>query len=329
MIPGLAERLTTAGIPVLSVHYAADAKKRPGTVEGDAWLHEATQGYPGGTASPRWRKEMELDYGALAGTRLIPNWELLKGNGAIVIPSFTAHGYRLYASYDHGWRHRAAFHVHGVSPDGAIVTLFEFWDNHVPYSYIAKIIKGESVRVPPVGCGCAEHSRVREYVGNPYAGQEVLKIADQSMWAEDQPHSDNTMKSMAKLFLQEGVVFTKGERGGDTMVAEWLYGHYWKDPLKPMYRITTACPGLIWEIGQQRHKDVSAVRAANQAQPEQLVDKDNDAWDSMKMFFLRFPPRPREAVAAQVGNTFAWWQSVVKKETEGDDLPTFQRDMVS
>jgi hypothetical protein len=82
-------------------------------------------------------------------------------------------------------------------------------------------------------------------------------------------------------------------------------------------------------MGQQRHKDVSAVRAANMAPPEQLVDKDNDAFDSLKMFLLKFPPRPRETVAAQVGNTFAWWQAVGKKETEGDERPTFQRELVS
>ena len=105
MIHGLAERLTAGGIPVLRLHYSSDPKKCPGTKDGDAWLVHATQGYPGGVKSPRWKKEMEIDYGALGGTRLFPEWELWSTNSHIIIPPFTATGYRIYGSYDHGWRH--------------------------------------------------------------------------------------------------------------------------------------------------------------------------------------------------------------------------------
>jgi hypothetical protein len=327
-VQGLSERLTKAGIPVLRLHYSADPDKRPGTEKGDAWLQQATQGYPGGTRSPRWRKELEIDYGALGGTKLIPGWDELKDNGRIVVPAFTPVGYKLYGSYDHGWRHKAAYHVHGIDHDGKIWTLWEFWDSHVPYHFIAQIIRGTAVRVPSPGCAC--HPTTREFPGNPFAGQEAFKLADQSMWNEDKPQDDGTMKSMAKLFAREGVHFIKAERGGDTTLAEWCLGYYWRDPLHPLWSITTACPGLIWEIGQQRHKDVSDKVALNKHQPEELVDKDNDAWDSAKYFHLRFPPKPYQQVAAQKPNSFAWWKEQTKRAANGQPAATFrvQREMV-
>ena len=334
MLPGLSERVTKSGIPVLRLHYSADPHKRAGTPEGDAWLHDALQGYPGGMNSPRWRKEFEIDYGALGGTKLVPLWELWKTNGKIVIPPFQPHGYRLYGTYDHGWRHKSSYHVHGINSDGEIMTLFEFWDSHVPYQAISRIVKGETVRLPPVGCQCKDHQGIRTFIGNPYAGQEIAKYADPSMWAEDQPQQDGTNRSMAHLFRKEGIHFIQGQRGGDTTMAEWLIGHYWLDPMKPLYRITTACPGLVFEIGQQRHKDFSERVAQNRSQPEELVDKDNDAWDSLKQFLLRFPPTPQLDKAKDKPNSFEWWRAMAQQVQSGEPvtasfvIPHTQRDLV-
>lgn len=312
---GLSERLTKSGIPVLRLHYSADPGKNPQTEAGAKWLTEALQGYPGGLASPRWRKEMEVDYGALGGTKLFPEWEQWSTNGRLVIPPFAPTGYRLYGSYDHGWRHPACYLVHGVGADGQICTLWECYGAQIPLSYLARLIKGEPVTLPDG----------RRFPGNPYAGQEVLKVADPSIWAEDKPQSDNTNKSTAYLFGREGVHFIKGERGGDTTVAEWLHGHWWKDPLNPLLRITTACPNLIREIGLQRHKDFSAQVAVNRAQPEELVDKDNDAFDAWKYFLLRFPPAPRERVPATQPNTFGWWRAQAQAAQRGEPVGTYQR----
>lgn len=318
MLEGLSERLTSGGLPVLHLHYSADPSKRPGTEEGDKWLAEASSGYPGGTNSPRWRKEMEIDWGALSGTRLFPQWEQWSQNQRIVIPPFIPHGYRLYGSYDHGWRHPACYLVHGINPEGQIVTLWEFHASQVPVSQIARIIKGESVTV----------ADGRRFPGNPYAGQEIYKVADCAIFAEDQAMSDNTMKSIATLFRMDGIVFIPAQQGGDTMVAEWLHGYWWQHPMEPLYRITTACQKLIWEIGQQRHKDISAQVALNKAQPEQLVDKNNDAWDAMKYFLQRFPPKPMQERAEKKAGSFMWWRKLNKLEKQGEAMPTYKREMV-
>lgn len=317
---GMLERLTKSGLSVLRLHYSADPQKRPGTPAGDAWLAHALQGYPGGQQSPRWRKEMEIDYGAMGGTKLLPEWELWQTFGTIIIPLFEPHGYRLYGSYDHGWRNPACYLVHGVGADGQIVTLWEFYADHVPVAQIADVIKGQDVRLPDG----------RHFPGNPFAGQEAFRAADPHCWAEDQPLNDNTMKSIAELFRRQGVYFSQGERGGDTMVAEWLLGHYWKNPLQPLYRITTACPKLIWELGQQRHKEVSPKVALHRDQPEALVDKDNHAWDALKYFLQRFPPKPQEARAPGPPASFTWWRNLAIKAKQGDPIKTtYRREMVS
>ena len=114
----------------------------------------------------------------------------------------------------------------------------------------------------------------------------------------------------------------RGGGGGDTTVAEWLLSHFWKDLENPLYRITTDCPKLIWEIGQQRHKTYSDRVALNREQPEELVDKNNHAWDELKYFLQRFPPKAHAVRPAEKPNTFMWWRKLAK---EKDKLPQYQR----
>ena len=323
MIPGLTTKITSAGIPVVRVHYSADEHKRPGTPAGDQWMAQALSGYPGGVKSPRWKKEMEIDYGAMGGTKLFPEWEQWSNNGRIVIPPFDPQGYRLYASYDHGWRNPLSYHVHGVNGDGYIVTLYEIYGSHIPYKLAARAIKGETVTVFPSGC-CESHDTARVIRGNPFFGRETWKRADPSMWAKDQPQSDNTNKSMADLYAKEGVYFQQAERGTDTTVAEWLLSHYWRDPMNPLYRITTDCPKLIWELGQQRHKQISAQVALNRDQPEELVDKDNHAWDDMKYFMQKFPPKPEKQALPKAPGSFEWWKKTAKQASRGEVLGTYR-----
>lgn len=323
MIPGLKTRVTSSGVPVLRLHYSADPQKRPGTAVGDLWLKAASSGYPGGTKSPRWRKEQEIDYGALGGTRLFPEWEQWISRGNIVVPPFDPVGYRFYGSFDHGWRNPACYLVHAINSDGFIVTCFELYDSHVPYAYIAEVIKGKSVTVPVLGC-CDKHDRPRYFEGNPFGGKEVWKRADPSMWAKDQPQNDRTNKSMADLYGKEGVHFQQAERGTDTTVAEWLLGHYWAKPENPLYRIFSSCHKLIWELGQQRHKDLSAQVALNREQPEELVDKDNHGWDSLKYFLQKFPPKPEKQALPKLPGSFNWWRDTARRSSDGRAVGSYR-----
>src|SRR5919106_3943135 len=118
-------------------------------------------------------------------------------------------------------------------------------------------MKGEDVVTPPRTDAVIEPGRVK-FPGCPYAGLFGPPIADPQLWAEDQPVSDNTNKSIAWLFQRHGVTLMKGVRGGDSTVAEWLLGDLWADPTRPTYRIVKSCRWLIWELGQLRYKALSA-----------------------------------------------------------------------
>lgn len=331
MIPGLSHRLTSQGVPVIRCHYSSDPRKRPGTPAGDSWRARTSAAYVGGTNSADWRREYEIDWNALGGHRVFPEWEQWVGKRKIVIPPFFGEGQKLYGSYDHGWRNPASFHVWGVDFDGDIAALWEFYGSHVGVPLIARILKGEDV-VTQDG---------RRFTGNPYAGKVSWTKADPSMWSEDQSMSDGTNKSVAELFRREGVYLQKGEKGGDTMVAEWLHGHWWKDQEKPKLRLSCpetlisvgkkpcpdgysgpGAPMLIWEIGQQRHREFSARVALNREQPEELVDKDNHAWDDMKMFLKCFPPKPTMQKAEGTPGSFNWWRAMEKRRKES---PNYQR----
>lgn len=319
MIPGLTTRITDGGVAVVRLHYSADPARRPGTDAGEAWLEQASLGYPGGRNSARWKKEQEIDYGALGGTKLIPEWEQWK-EGPIVIPPLPTEGYRLYGSYDHGWRSPSAYHVHGINAEGEIVTFWEFYAARTPIHDIATIIRGK-MTVTPDG---------RSFPGNPYAGAEVLRLADPSIWAQNQASSDNTYKSVAALYEKAGVMFMPGQRGGDTTIAEWLLGDFWRNPQKPRYRITTDCPNLIREIGMQRFKDFSDKVAMSREQPDQLIDKDNHAWDSLKIFLLAFPPNANLSDKKPIKTaSFRWWKEQGKRPGGPRTFRLEQREMVS
>lgn len=316
-IPGYEPRITKGGIGVLRYHYSADSNKRPGTSRGDQWLIEESRAYPMGMDDPRWMKEMEIKYGAMGGQHLFPRWEQWKANGRIVIhPYDPAVGTtRLYASYDHGWFNPASFHVHSVDSDGIITTIWEFYGSKFPVHQIVQIIKGYP--------GISDDG-VR-WDGCPYFCNIGYIVADPSMWNEDKPQATGPNKSTAAIFRELGVSMLPGERGGDLTVAEWLHGWFWKDPMNPRYRITSNCPKLIWEIGQQRRKEFSSQVAIRRNQPEELIDKDNHAWDDLKYFLKRFPPPERKKLAEATGNTFFWWKKQIQRQAEGRPIRTYHR----
>src|SRR3990167_1852541 len=234
-IPGFTYRIVDESLPVLLVHYSAHPDRVPGTEVGDRWREITARRYPGGIESPRWRKEQEIDYYALSGQKLFPNWEIWQQKSNIILDPFEPIEYDFYGSFDYGYRNPSAYLVHAIDRDQIITTVWEFYAATVEASYIAQIIKGQDVILPDG----------RRFSGNPYAGKERYKVADPSIWAKDQlsqQHpaymSDRTQRSIADIFLKNGVVFIRGERGGDTTVANWLLGHFWKNPDKPLYRIT-------------------------------------------------------------------------------------------
>lgn len=303
-IPGFESRITKGGIYVRRYHHSADARKRPGTVAGDLWIKEESQAYPLGTQDPRWAKEMDIKYGALGGQFIFPQWGLWKQHSKIFLHPFDPVGYKLYGAFDYGFNNPSCYLVVGSNSDDEYVVLWEFYADHVPSHLIAEIIKGHTV----------ETDDGRQFTGNPFAGREEWMVADPSIWAEDLPQHRGPNKSTAAIFRENGVVFLEGDRGGDTTVANWLLGYFWADPQQPKIRITTGCTKLIWELGNLRNKELSETVAFKKNNPEELLDKDNHAWDAFKYFIKKFPPPPSVLQQNAPPASFQWWRKLAEPE---------------
>lgn len=331
MIPGFTTRITSTGYVVRTTHYSADSHKRPGTPEGDLWLAEEARAYPLGMEDPRWKKEMEIKYTAMGGSYLFPLIDRWKTQSQIFVEPFTPTGYKLYATYDHGWATPAAFHVHAMDNFGHFkVGVWEFYASRVPVHQIAQMMRGEAIMTKDG----------RRFPGCPWKDWTFC-LADPSIFREDHPQDDGPNRSTAKIFRENDVPMIAAERGGDLTVAEWLHGHFWADPQNPLLQVVCppqylhgppkekeycgpGAPMLTWELSQQRHKEFSAQVALNRSQPEGLVDKDNHAFDGLKYFLNRFPPIPRERQAQKKPNTFLWWKKIGQREMSGSERPTFK-----
>jgi hypothetical protein len=272
---------------------------------------------------------MEIDYGALGGTLVFPRWAIDRDR--VCLPPVPSTGLRLYGTYDHGWRNPSTYLVIGQDRDGCPIVLWQFYASGVGVSDIARIIQGEDVRVPDG----------RRFAGNPFWKDITRSIADPSIWKEDQNMDDGTTKSVAELFRKRGVYLHPGQRGGDTLVASWLT-ELWRDIEHPGCRVCCppglldvdaafisrgysgpGAPCLVWEIGRLRFRDWSESQQQHHDFKEEIEDKDNHAWDALKMHMHEFPPKAPKAIPSRQAGSVDWWRKQRKLEAMGMPVRTF------
>jgi hypothetical protein len=276
-----------SGFAVMRAHYSADPEKDPATPEGAKWLELELKGVPGGLTSSSWRQEMEVDWEAAGGDLVFPDFEPYRNK--IVINSFEPpETWMLFGSYDYGQRNASCFLVHGLDYDQNVYTIWEFYSNAFGYLTQARIMKA-----------C------------PYWKRLQCVIADPQIFAKDQQQTasiggdQNELKSIADLYsqipddpdddLSGPIYFIPGKHGGDLTTAEWIKGNLWHDLAQgnPRWRIFNTCPFLIWEIGKLRYAEWTALAQETKNLREEVVSKDNHAWDSFKYFLLQFMIGPQ------------------------------------
>lgn len=276
---GFRRRTAQSGFTVLRIHYSADPAKDPDNFEGMEWYENELRGYPGGKTSAAWRQEMEIDWDAAGGELVFPQLENHRDK-IICKPFEVPESWGLYASYDYGHRNPAAFLVHAIDHDGDLWTVWEFYKAGLGYRQQSMAIRN-----------CPYYPRLA-----------YLPIADPSIWAQNQ-QTESDVKSIAQLFFElpesEQVIFIPGQAGGDITVAERINGDLWYDlgTKKPRWRIFNTCPKLIWELERLRYQEWSGTQQEMKNLREQIVDKDNHAWDATKMFLMHFfssPVVPKE-----------------------------------
>jgi len=274
---GIQTGLSVEGVRVTRIHYSADPGKDPSTTQGAEWIKREMQGYRGMT-DPRWRKEMEIDFDAHGGQLLFPY--LLEHENSIFVPPVNVSGYRLVAGLDYGTRNPSAFEVLSVDYDGNISAVWEYYEppkNPQETDDQFRSRKGyKALSTAIKSC--------------PYFSKGLTIYADPSLWNKTQEGNDpQGLKSMADLFVQEGIFLSPGQRGRDFTCYEKLNSKFWKEPAKPRLKIMRNCPWLWWEMQRLRFADFSSTVMVNKNLQEKIVDKDNHAFDAFKYCAMTIP----------------------------------------
>jgi hypothetical protein len=315
MSKGIEHYDSEPGFHCIRLHYSADPAKDPATPEGTIWLENELKGIPGGIASAQWRQEYEIDWDAAGGELCFPQMDVYKSQ-IVVAPFDIPETWSLYGSFDYGHRNPSSFHVYAIDYDGDVWVVWEYYRSGRGYRQIAKAIRE-----------------------SPFFNKLCyLPIADPSIWAKTQQTEDgNELKSVAQLFFElpesERITFAPGKKGGDVTVAEKINGDMWYAPdpkdrpadwqFKPRLKIFATCPLMIWELGKLRYKDWSGTMQEQRNLQESIVDKDNHAFDDLKMFMTMFfmaptqeAPDKYEKLKHEDPVSYAMWKSVAQMHDE-------------
>lgn len=281
---GMRSFVTGSGMPVLEVHYSVDPDKRPDTPVGKHWIDTASKRYIGGTASPDWLREMEIDYEASGGSLVFP--QIMDPKCKVWHPALTLKDIkrmklRLVGGYDYGSVNPAAFIVWGIAPDGKRYAVWEMYEPVVNYVEHAQKIRA----CPYVASGMIEKI-----------------VCDPQMMAKDQ-QTESGKKSMLELFRQEGVFFHPGRKGADTVLVQ-LLRYWWRDIDDPEAFICENCWNLKREMQRLKWKEYSGAVAKRRNLPEEIEDKNNHAFDASAYILDTQPKPPR--LDSVLGGGMTW-----------------------
>ncbi len=118
---GISRRRTKLGFNILRLHYTADPEKDPATQAGKRWYDEARKGM----SAARWAQEFEIDYGALSGQLVFPEWD----DSTHVVPcrKLEPHEWTMWMACDPHPRTPHAFVWLAVNREGEMVVPFAWW----------------------------------------------------------------------------------------------------------------------------------------------------------------------------------------------------------
>jgi phage terminase large subunit-like protein len=190
--------------------------------------------------------------------------------------------WNIYASMDHGLSNPTAWLWHTVDPIGRIITFAEHYANEMTIDEHAVAYHRMNEKL----------GRVPEYnVGDP-------SIRNRNAIS---------MTSVQQEYIKNGIFIILGNSdvaAGINRVRTYMKPG--KDS-KPMWLVTRNCEKLIWETSRYRKKKYANSKiAADHNAPEEPIDKDNHALDSVRYFMMSRPDikilSPTSSGLDKVGN---------------------------
>jgi hypothetical protein len=299
---GVYKKLNSQGIVVLTIHYSADDEKDVSTEVGRKFQEEMMKDYPGGRASPKYRKEMEIDFTVGSGQPVfeyLPSIEdSIKFDLSKLSPQLLATA-KFYGGADWGLnKNNSAATVVMEDVDGRF---YEVWE-------------WAKTNVTPQEYSEAWHSC-------PFFSRLEWIAADPTMWNENQSRKEG-YTSFARILEEEMPEHLKLKlipaHGRSDIAAITRLDAFWKQaPLR--YLISHTCPQGWRELVNLRY--MPTLDSKNSS--EKIVDKDNHNWDCRKYIILSHPQSGSFIAEAKVGtlgylNDIADQARMIANETGGD-----------
>jgi phage terminase large subunit-like protein len=219
----------------------------------------------------------------------------------------------IYTSYDHGWRHPAAWLWHAVMPDGKIVTFHELVKERHTVKQLSDLVKEyEKEFLEPLGLSV------------------FLRAADP---ATRQTSAINGM-SIAQTYAIEGLHFAteniaKGPGSVDVGLDK-MWQYLTVEDNEPTWKITANCTTLVKQMGTMHYdKWASKKLAYENAEKLTISKKDDDAPDSARYFFTLMPDLyymeegVKKRIVTSVGN-----MSAVPYGSEWNNVAGFHDQML-
>jgi hypothetical protein len=291
----------------LRIHYSTDAEKD------DAWMLRHSAMY-GGVESPKWRREMEIDYSAVQGQPVYP----------MLCSEHIRHrdirGWSVYRVIDHGIRHPTVCLWVAVSPAG---------DRHVFREYYRT---GATI---PTNCSeilrLSLESVVDTYIDPstrqrlPLGNKDNQPVSIVSMYNDGLKvvcrYADNSavgydttknglLSTLSRSVLSKGVVDT----------TNWFSKTYFGQYGLPTYELEqlaskqslTFDPGCVRAFREMRNLRYAEVAgdATAKAQPEKVLDFEDDGADCVR-YAMQSRLIYQNVVRAQAGSPY--WEKEQKR----------------
>ena len=227
----------------------------------------------------------------------------------------------IYASYDHGWRHPAAWLWHAVEPNGHVTTFHEIIVSEHTIETLSAMVKAfEKETLAPLGMSV------------------VMRPADPAT----NQHSGINGMSILSTYAEYGIYLATEGINRDISVGLNKIMQYLRvdpDPAskRPFWQYTPNCVILERQM-QHLHWEKYASRKMeyNKAPKNKVADKEDDGPDSLRYFFSFMPelyiPQTEEkrefpfelpgGVTYAVDNKAPSWETLL--QNSGEDYKVFE-----
>jgi len=287
---GVARYTTKDGVRTMRLHYSADPDKDPDTTKGHEWLARQLRGYAGGMNGVRWRREMEIDWSIHGTERVWPEFVSKMEPRITCEPFDVPEHWPIWCGYDYG----------SVNPFAWVAIAWESED-------LCYLIDEIYHRKTPL------HEQARLIRSRPYFERIQGTIGDRSIWniTQQSREGEHEATSIGAILHNEYDLYiekSSATPGNDIAFRDLLNGVLWRNLEAPQFIIFNDCKNTLREFRNLRMRDwVSQAARDRQNRPEEILGKENHAWDAIKYVMLSRHHESPELLGPPEG-TFEWYR---------------------